>query len=87
MRNVPWTEIATELKNQSNIDLTEKQAKDFVKESLSATLRIIKGSKGKILVKNCDVQQFYKDIPFEELKIQLMDINETQTIRNKVRIY
>lgn len=84
---ISYKDIAAKLKEKADLDLTDKEARDFVNESLVNTMHIIRRSKGKIQVKNCDVQQFYKDIPWEDLENRAKDLNEVETVQNKIRIY
>jgi 20S proteasome alpha/beta subunit len=83
-----YQDVAAILKERADLDLTDKQARDFVREALTNTLRIVKKSKGKIQVKNCDVQQFYKKLPWEEIKATKFDLDETKDIKEKtLRFY
>ena len=84
---ITWKDIAKTLKERADLDLTQKEANTFVREALVSTLRIMRKSKGKIQVKGCDVQQFYKPIPWEELEGNFKDLDETKDVQNKVWIY
>lgn len=87
MKSYNIDDLAQLMSERADFDLDKKIARVFIKKSWSKILNIITQSKGKIFTKRADVQQFYKDIPIDELRTQLMDLNEVQKVRNKVRIY
>jgi len=87
MKDLTLKELALRMCSEADFQLDEKQARDFIRKSLGETMKIIKNSQGKILVKNCDVQQFYKPIKYDAAMYDLMDLNETQTIRDSTRNY
>lgn len=84
---IGYQEIAQEMTLRADFPITEKEARDFVREALVNTMGIVRRSKGKLQVKNCDVQQFYKDIPWEELKAAKFDLDETKDLPYEVRMY
>ena len=87
MKSFNIDDLAQMMSEKADFDLDPKIARAFIKKTWGKTLNIISQSKGKIFTKRADVQQFYKDIPLEDMKRELMDLDEVQKVRNKVRIY
>ena len=70
------------MSEEADFPIDEKQAKAFIKKALVQTLDIIKNSRGKIMFRNCDLLQCYKHIDYQGLKMDRMDVNETQDKRD-----
>ena len=87
MKSYNIDDLAQMMSERADFDLDPKIARKFIKSSWGKILNIVSQSKGKIFTKRADVQQFYKDIPLEALKKQLMDLNEVEKVRNRIRIY
>jgi hypothetical protein len=86
-QQVGLNDLAAQMVEEADCDLTLKQAKEFIKKALSNTLNIVKNSRGRICFRHCDVVQLYKPIDYDKLKDQIKDLNETKTPRDGIWPY
>lgn len=82
MKDIHLKDLAKELSAQADFDISEREARAFIKKALTQTMEIVKKSKGKIMFRNCDLLQCYKRIDYQGLKDSRRDVNETQDKRD-----